>query len=1235
MRVSRRLNRRVKRGSRDRSPWTSALRLEALEDRVLLSGGLLHPIDVETPDPGAASAGVEAPAQTGEIRGTVWDDLDGDGNADAGETGLESWRVYIDQNGNAQWDDGESSDWTDGDGQYAIGGLSPGTRYVAEVVQAGWAQTYPDSGAQAGLPAASVTPDSVEAMVMDSGPVPMGNVTEYVVSDLAQSAVFLTEVPTSSWTYGCSATSAGMMFGYYDRTGYSNMYTGPANGGVAPLSSLGQGIGSPIAGSSSIIATQNGFDGRTTAGHVDDYWVSSGSGGPDPWVGSGTEHVWGDCTADYMGTNQWKWDRNGDGSIEYNIDGATTLYTYYSATPLYDYVPPTGDGLPRTALTHGLRLFAESRGYTVIENYTQRTDNVASGGFSFSDYQAQIDAGRPVMVQVVGHSMVGVGYDAAAQTVYLHDTWGDYVAQMAWGGSYAGMSMFAATVLELNTINTPDLVGLSFNSAEPLSWGQSFEVTGRVLNAGLGTAGASQVTFYMSSDDTITDGDYELGSSAIGSLGPLESRSLGRTLTLPATPPAGFTADDSVWIGIIVDAADEVTESNESNNSNLGYWNDLDAVTVSTTEPDLIAMSFNSQEPLYWGESFTVTGRVENQGTATAGGSTARIYASTDGTITSGDYELGQVSIGSLAPGAASTLSESLTLPSPPPAGFTSTDLIHIGIIVDAGGEVTESSESNNSNQGYWNDMDAVLVLPTPEPDLLGVAFNSEEPLYWGESFDVSGWVFNLGLGTASASQVKFYLSSDQTITDSDVELGATAIGSLSPGDSSSLSRRLTMPATPPAGFTSSDDVWIGIMVDADGEVTESSESNNSNLGYWNDMDAVTAVTAEPDLIAVSFNSEEPLFWSESFDVIGRIQNQGLASAGSSTARFYASADSTITSGDVALGSLAIGGLAPGADTGIAATFTLPSTVPAGFSATDNIWIGVIVDADDAVSEGNEANNSNLGYWNDLDAVLVFPAREPDLIALGFNADEPLQWGQTFSIRGAVINQGLGTAGGSTARFYASADSSITGGDVELGSAAISGLSPGAIDSLAGTLTLPSTVPAGFTPNDDIWIAVIVDADDAVSEGNEVNNSNLGYWNDMDAVTVSPAAPASQIVDASAGRQRLAADRISLPGADAGHLAAGQVAPDAVAPRSPRRLLPADWLAGFTATADRLGAIISPAHWNGPDADSGASLDSPFDPDILAGCVPVEADGWLSELLAEDDGLVSATDAWFRDGPGS
>ncbi len=350
----------------------------------------------------------------------------------------------------------------------------------------------------------------VQCQLIASSPTPPTGIEyeETLVTVTPQSAVMLSQVPTSTWTYGCSATSAGMIFGYYDRTGYSNMYAGASNGGVAPLTDLGQGIGSPIAGSCSIIATANGFDSRVTAGHVDDYWIGTGSAGPDPWESGGVEHTWGDCTADYMGTNQWKWDfRSNDGVIDFNRDGSTALFSNESGTPLYDYIPPASQGLPQTALCHGMRLFAESRGYSVATNYTQKTYNLYADGFTFADLQTEIDAGYPVMVQVEDHSMVGVGYDAASSTVFLHDTWDNLVHSMVWDSTpdYSGMGLEAVTVIHLDELDAE------------LDYGDAPDPTYPTLAASNGAAHViAGPWFGDSTDKPDADADGQPDASALG-----------------------------------------------------------------------------------------------------------------------------------------------------------------------------------------------------------------------------------------------------------------------------------------------------------------------------------------------------------------------------------------------------------------------------------------------------------------------------------------------------------------------------------------------------------------------------------------------------------------------------------------------------------------------------------------------------------------------------------------------
>jgi hypothetical protein len=270
-----------------------------------------------------------------------------------------------------------------------------------------------------------------------------------------RSSLLIACVPAFNWSFGCSATSAAMMAGYYDITGRTNMYAGPTNGGVMPLdnSAWPDVVLDGTRHQCPLSATRNGLDGRSTNGHVDDYWISYGSPGPDPWVTNGwTEHTHGDCTGDYMWTNQWVWTGSGplntDGSTTfwYYTDGAKTHWNELTGHP-YDY-----DG------GAGLRDFFISRGYTVSDEYNQYTvEEGNTYGFSFNDYKSEIDNGRPVIIQVEGHTMLGFGYNTSGNVVHLHDTWDYNDHTMTWAGSYSGMHHYGVTVIHLAAVSFTNL----------------------------------------------------------------------------------------------------------------------------------------------------------------------------------------------------------------------------------------------------------------------------------------------------------------------------------------------------------------------------------------------------------------------------------------------------------------------------------------------------------------------------------------------------------------------------------------------------------------------------------------------------------------------------------------------------------------------------------------------------------------------------------------------------------
>ena len=262
--------------------------------------------------------------------------------------------------------------------------------------------------------------------------------------------------PSYSWVFGCSAVSGAMIAGYYDRMGYSNMYTGPTAGGIMPLTDKSWPKWTDSEPwtypSNPLIASRMGTDGLTTKGSIDDYWVMYGSYEYDPFIKNWTEHTWSDAIGDYMKTSQYMY---------YNSDGSTSFYLWSAADP----TPLTCDDMAYYGIsdfdgTFGRKQFYEARGFEVTDCYAQYTDNIAAGGFSLAQYKAEINAGHPVFINISGHSIVGYGY-GTGNTIYIRDTWSSNPSDlltMEWGGSYYGMQMYGVSIVKVTPPAAPVLV---------------------------------------------------------------------------------------------------------------------------------------------------------------------------------------------------------------------------------------------------------------------------------------------------------------------------------------------------------------------------------------------------------------------------------------------------------------------------------------------------------------------------------------------------------------------------------------------------------------------------------------------------------------------------------------------------------------------------------------------------------------------------------------------------------
>lgn len=239
-----------------------------------------------------------------------------------------------------------------------------------------------------------------------------------------QGAVSLDGMNNYDWWYGCSPTSAGMVMGYYDRLGYGNLV--PA---VQTERLPSDSAGNPI------------HDIIASAGHINDFYSRGYLGENDDLPGPPLRSF--DSLADFMGTSQ---DAYG------NVNGSTTFWNFIDGSRMYDSdILALGDFYSNSSGMYGIREFVEYSGYRVASLFNQYVYGYHGNtrGFTFDDYIAEIDAGRPVIIHVEGHSMYGYGYDPAASEVLLYDTWNPGEKRMAWGGAYQGLDHYGVTALAL------------------------------------------------------------------------------------------------------------------------------------------------------------------------------------------------------------------------------------------------------------------------------------------------------------------------------------------------------------------------------------------------------------------------------------------------------------------------------------------------------------------------------------------------------------------------------------------------------------------------------------------------------------------------------------------------------------------------------------------------------------------------------------------------------------------
>ena len=318
-------------------------------------------------------------------------------------------------------------------------------------------------------------------------------------------------------------------------------------------------------------------------------------------------------------------------------------------------------------------------------------------------------------------------------------------------------------------VSNPDLVvGQPTVSQSTLAPGGSFTLSATAANNGAGSAAATTLRYYRSTNATITTSDTEVGTDSVSALGANQSSAESITLTAPSSP-------GTYYYGACVEAV--TGESSSDNNCSTAV-----SITVqqSTEPPGQTTYSVGEDIPTLPTGSWypdTVLGSGGGASVVISGGKTTITFGN------GGAIREDGITYTCVAAGGCTVEGRRVTG----------------GTIQTSGGEQTPPSAQQP---------DLVVQQPTV----------SQSTLAPGENFTLSATVANNGAGSAAATTLRYYRSTNATITTRDTEVGKDSVGALGANQSSAESITLTAPSSPGT-------YYYGACVEA---VTGESSSNNN-----------------------------------------------------------------------------------------------------------------------------------------------------------------------------------------------------------------------------------------------------------------------------------------------------------------------------------------------------------------------------------------------------------------------
>jgi subtilase family serine protease len=358
-----------------------------------------------------------------------------------------------------------------------------------------------------------------------------------------------------------------------------------------------------------------------------------------------------------------------------------------------------------------------------------------------------------------------------------------------------------------------------------------------------------------------------------------------------------------------------------------------------------------------------------------------------------------------------------------------------------------------------------ITVINSPLPDLtMTNVVTSDQNISPGSQLTLQNFVKNSGLLAAGSFNIAYHLSLDAVYGGAD-DIGFSntrAVTVLSAGAQNGAGSVIVVPATTPPGS-----YYLCAKADNDNSVFEESESNNSKCT------TAKINIALQDFIVTSISAPVAAVNGSTMTVNNTIKNQGAGGgSGSFSIGYYLSADATITTSDLRVGSRNVSSLSVGATNSATSTATIPSTLLPG-----NYYVGAIVDFTNTRQEVNETNNSAAG-----NIVAITPGA--DLVVTALSGPGAAVSGGTANLNDTVVNQGVGAISSFTVGYYISKDPVITTADTHVGNRTVTSLAAGVSSNGSIKVNIPTTYGSGT-----YYWGVIADYANQRAEVNDANNT--------------------------------------------------------------------------------------------------------------------------------------------------